>query len=764
MAMMTISNNNLSRFSRYLWLTLGLFIIFAISFVAYAWTEKQVDRANEMRQQSFLLADELRQSSDDLTRMVRTYVITGDPLYKKHYLEILDIRDGHKPRPVDYENVYWDLVLADDKRPNPPASAVPLLLLMQRFGFTDAEFAKLMEAKVNSDTLTRTEFAAMELIEFGNSPNEVNRAKAVGMLNDAAYHQAKAGIMRPIAQFHRMADQRTLRAVHAAAAQATQMRFMFILSGLLLVFLLWRARRNLHAILGGSVNELHARIVRLGSGDFSTPIRVPKGMENSVLHWLSQMQMSLAQDAVARKQAEERIEYLAHFDALTGLPNRAQLDERANDAIGCARKSQGRLALMFLDLDHFKDINDTLGHSVGDALLVELAGRLGRALRGGDTVSRLGGDEFIFLLHGVDALGAAFVAQKLLDVIAEPYRIVGHELNLTGSIGIAVYPDAGADFESLCKSADAAMYLAKQEGRNGYRFFTAEMQACLQARSARQLQLVNALRHGLERDQLQVHYQPQVCMFNGRIVGAEALLRWKHPALGTISPAEFIPVAEYSGMILPIGEWVLRQAVRQAKIWMEKSCGPLIMAVNLSAVQFRHPDLPSLVTRILDEEGLPPEYLELELTEGAAMHDPQGAIAVMNNLHERGVRMSIDDFGTGYSSLSQLKKFKVYKLKIDQSFVRDISTDPEDKAIVSAIISMAKSLSLQTIAEGVETVEQMAFLREQGCDAMQGYYYGKPMPADQFETFARSREAQSHAGRNALEPLLAPRLSAVSRA
>jgi EAL domain-containing protein (putative c-di-GMP-specific phosphodiesterase class I) len=278
------------------------------------------------------------------------------------------------------------------------------------------------------------------------------------------------------------------------------------------------------------------------------------------------------------------------------------------------------------------------------------------------------------------------------------------------------------------------MYRVKQEGRHGYRFFTAEMQA----RSARHLLLVQALRQALEHDQMQVHYQPQISLHDGRIIGAEALLRWTHPELGAVSPAEFIPAAEDSGLILPLGEWVLRHAVRQAKFWMQDGADPLVMAVNLSAVQFRQPDLPSLVTRILDEEGLPPEYLELELTEGVAMHDPQGAIAVMNNLHERGVRMSIDDFGTGYSSLSHLKKFKVYKLKIDQSFVRDISTDPEDKAIVSAVIHMAQSLGLLTIAEGVETAGQLAFLREQGCDEVQGYYYSRPMPADQFAAFARA--------------------------
>ncbi|NNM70780.1 MAG: EAL domain-containing protein [Gallionella sp.] len=450
----------------------------------------------------------------------------------------------------------------------------------------------------------------------------------------------------------------------------------------------------------------------------------------------------IKEDITEQKNADERIQYLANFDALTGLPNRIQLDDQLKYALSQAKRNGGYLAVMFLDLDRFKDINDTLGHSIGDAFLVEVAKRVRLLLREGDTVSRLGGDEFILLLPRSDARGAAQIAQKLLNAIAEPYQIEQYDFVMTASIGISLYPSDGADIVTLSKSADTAMYRAKQDGRNCYRFFTAEMQA----RATRSLQLVNALRHALERGQFQVHYQPQVSMRDGRIIGAEALLRWQHPELGNVSPAEFIPAAEDSGLILPIGEWVLRTAVQQLKCWMDEGHPAMVIAVNLSAVQFRHPSLPDLVTSILNEAQLPAEHLELELTEGVAMYDPQGAIAVMDNLHERGIRMSIDDFGTGYSSLNYLKKFKVYKLKIDQSFVRDISTDLEDKAIVAAIISMAKSLGLQTIAEGVETAEQMAFLREQGCDEVQGYHYSKPLPTAQFEAFAalfRKRQGAS---------------------
>jgi len=914
---MTTGPSNLTRFTRYLWLTLGTFLVFSASFVVYVSAEKRIDRANDSRQRMFILADQLRQSSDDLTRMVRTYVITGDARYKRQHQEILDIRDGKLPRPLDYHNIYWDLVGADDQRPRPSGPAVALLTLMQRAGFTDTELALLAQAKTASDNLADTERAAMALIGPGDAAAPVKRAQAIGMLHDDVYHRAKAAVMRPISEFYRLADARTLQGVQSAETEAVWMRVAFVLFGALLLSLLWGVRRNLSAVLGTSLGELHRRIENLGSGDLSTPIPVAPGHEDSVLGWLSETQINLqriesqrrqaearsqrltqlyaalsqcnqaivrctsdlelfpqicrvmvtfggikmawigvlddasqlirplasfgdgtgyldglrisgdggdasgqgptgtawrddhpvwcqdyqhdartrpwrengakfgwgasaslplhcqgkvsavitlyadapnAFDQEARNlllemaadidfalnsferdaqrhQAEQRIQYLAHFDALTGLPNRAQLDDRAAYAISLAQGGKGNVALMFLDLDHFKDINDSLGHSVGDALLVEVARRLRLVLRAEDTASRLGGDEFIFLFHDIDAQQAARLAQKLLDVVAEPYRIESYDLNVTGSIGISLYPNDGPDLEALFKNADAAMYRAKQEGRHGYRFFTAEMQS----RSTRHLQLVNALRQALEHDQLRLHYQPQVSLHDGLIVGAEALLRWTHPELGAVSPAEFIPAAEDSGLILPIGEWVLRHAARQARFWMQDGLGPLVMAVNLSAVQFRHPDLPELVTRILTEENLPPEYLELELTEGVAVHDPQGAIAVMNRLHERGVRMSIDDFGTGYSSLAHLKKFKVYKLKIDQSFVRDISTDTEDRAIVGAVIHMAKSLGLQTIAEGVETAGQLAFLREQGCDEVQGYYFSRPLPASEFEQFARSK-------------------------
>ena len=1284
-------NKNITQFNQTIWATFILFIGFVLTFGLYVYSEKKIDSAYELLTHSKELSNELRNSSNDLTRMARTYVITRDPIYKKHYEEIIDIRDGMAPRPLNYDHIYWDLVLADDKRPTPNTSAVSFIELASKAGLTNQEFAKLSEAKQYSDIVALSENAAMYLISSGDTA--ANRTEAFKMLHDEAYMHAKYKIMKSINDFNELVETRAEYNVRRAETNAYQMRLLFIALSTLFIFMLWRIFSIQRNILGGSLKEIQDQLYHLGNGDFSTAITVQDGDESSILGWLAQTQhklkdidekrtesevnmqritnlyaalsqynqaivrcstqeelfaqicqatityggmrmawigmydesthllnpvaysgdgtdylnglqiavdessifgrgptgtafrenrpfwsqdfqndpatqpwhqrgetynwrgsaslplhldgtvigtftiytdeinafdestqklllemltdidyalqnfkrdaeriksqqelidshnlltsiidtapirifwkdrnlmylgcntvfandagkrspqellgkddyqmawkeqaelyraddrhiietgisklffeepqttpdgeviwlstskvplydqnnriigilgmyqditdrknaeralvestqrlqtiiqtepecvkivdssgklsqmnpaglamleadsleaaqqygltdfllpqyraafinlhrqvmkgeegvlefeitglkgtrrwlethaapmrnangevisllgitrditenkrtmsqlhklsqaveqssnaivitddkakieyvnaafttitgytqsdvvgknprllkagktshavyddmwssllrgetwhgeltnrrkdgseyihstnispvidsngrtthyIAIEEDISERKMNEERISYLANFDALTGLPNRIQMDDHMRYTMSLAKRNKNIFAIMFLDLDHFKNINDTLGHSIGDLLLIELSKRLTAALREEDTVSRMGGDEFIILLPDSDANGAAQVAQKLLKSIAKPFMIEEHHLSVTASIGIALYPTDGSTIETLTKNADAAMYRSKQEGRNDYNFFTEEMQAS----SQRNLQLSNALHQALERNELHLVYQPQISATEARIIGIESLLRWHHPEFGNVSPAEFIPIAEENGLIIPIGEWVLRTAIEQIKRWNAiNDQTPMIMAVNISAIQFRHPDLPALITSILEEVALAPQYLEIELTEGAAMYNPIAAIKIMNNLHECGIRLSIDDFGTGYSSLSYLKKFNIYKLKIDQSFVRDISTDPEDKAIVSAIIHMARSLGLITIAEGVETVEQLAYLQEQGCDEIQGYYYSKPLLPEDFEKFVKT--------------------------
>jgi len=441
-------------------------------------------------------------------------------------------------------------------------------------------------------------------------------------------------------------------------------------------------------------------------------------------------------DISEQREAAERIRHLALFDSLTDLPNRTLLNERMTAAIEAAAQGQQALAVLVLNIDKFKNINDMFGRGMGDDLLVEFARRMKSVAGEADILARTGGDEFVMVMPDTDVNRAAHAAQQLLESLSGQYRTEQLELVVTCSIGIALYPSDGTDVDTLIKCADMALHRAKHDGRNHYVFFAVEMQV----RSARNLVLENALRRAIERSELHLHYQPQISLSDGHITGAEALLRWSHPDLGNVSPAEFIPIAEDSGQILQIGTWVLRNAAAQLRAWLDHGLQPLTMAVNLSSVQFRHPNLPELIRQILEEARLPAHYLELELTERVAMGDPVGAIAVMDKLHQLGVRMSLDDFGTGYSSLNYLKRFRTYKLKIDQSFTSGVTEDPEDQGIVCAIVNLAQSLGLQTIAEGVETAGQLAFLRAKGCHEAQGYYFSKPVPAEQFEALARDTD------------------------
>lgn len=439
-------------------------------------------------------------------------------------------------------------------------------------------------------------------------------------------------------------------------------------------------------------------------------------------------------DISRRRRAEEELRHLAYYDAVTGLPNRTLLEDRLGKAMAAARRRKEKVALLFLDLDHFKVINDSLGHAAGDLVLNEVANRLRRWVREQDTVARLGGDEFVIVVNGVKEIGdVAVAARRVLDALTAEAVIEGRTLSIGCSLGISIFPDHGADTVALVKNADAAMYSAKENGRNNFQFFTPEMNAQVVER----LNLESDLRGALQRNELFLVYQPQSDIASGRLIGAEALLRWQHPTLGLIPPDKFIRIAENSGLIIAIGEWVLRTACSQARKWRDEGLPAVPVAVNVSAVQFRQEGFLDLIRKVLQETGLPPEYLELELTESLIMSNSEGIVSMLRQLKETGVKLSIDDFGTGYSSLSYLRHFPVYKLKVDRSFVREATTNPDDAAITSTIISMAKSLNLKVIAEGVETGEQMLFLSRHGCDEAQGYYFSKPLSATDFSKFAR---------------------------
>ncbi len=443
----------------------------------------------------------------------------------------------------------------------------------------------------------------------------------------------------------------------------------------------------------------------------------------------------IVQDITERKAAEEQVQFLAYYDALTGLPNRTLLRDRLAQALASARRRREKVALLFLDIDRFKTINDSLGHSAGDLLLKEVAKRLKSWAREQDTVARLGGDEFLVVLTGVkDVTGAAIAADRLMKVMSTEFTVQGHLLSASCSLGISVFPDHGSDAEALIKNADAAMYCAKENGRNNFQFFTQEMNN----KAVERLTLESSLRLAIEREELFLVYQPQWDVTTGNITGAEALLRWRHPELGLVPPDRFIPIAENSGLIVPIGEWVLRTACAQARQWQDQGLPPLPVAVNVSAVQFRQESFPELVRKVLHETGLPAQYLELELTESLLLSAADTTLSMLHKLKRMGVKLSIDDFGTGYSSLSYLNQLPVYKLKIDRSFVRDITVDPDDAAITGTIISMAKNLNLKVIAEGVENEQQMSFLRQHDCDEVQGYYFSRPLEVGDFSAKVRS--------------------------
>ena len=440
-------------------------------------------------------------------------------------------------------------------------------------------------------------------------------------------------------------------------------------------------------------------------------------------------------DVSAARAMAVQMMHSAEHDFLTGLPNRMLLNDRVNQAIAAAPRHNKKVAVLFLDLDGFKHINDSLGHPIGDKLLQSIAKRLVNCVRGSDTVSRQGGDEFVVLLSEMEqSEDAAISALRLLQAVAEAHTIDQHDLHVTTSIGVSVFPDDGKDAETLIKNADTAMYQAKENGRQSYQFFKPAMNV----RAVERQSIEENLRRALERQEFALHYQPKIDLRTGKISGAEALIRWTHPVRGPVSPAQFIPVAEDCGLILPIGQWVLREACKQARAWVDAGLPVTSMAVNISSMEFRDDNFLDSVFAALSETGLDPQSLELELTESVLMKRAESAASVLKTLRARGVQIAVDDFGTGYSSLSYLTKFPIDALKIDQSFVRQISSTPDDTTIVTAVISMGRSLKLRVIAEGVETQEELAFLQDRLCDEAQGYYFSRPVLPTQFANLLKN--------------------------
>lgn len=981
---------NISLPLRRFWPTVAMFVVLAVAFGVYVYSEKRIDRANRQRFDSFLLADQLRQSSDDLTRMARTYVATGDTRYRNYYREILEIRDGSRPRPPGYFHAYWDLVLAGAPPPQGgEGEAVALLELMRQAGFAQDEMLKLAEAKTNSDTLAAIELEAMQLA--ANS----GRTRALQMLYDAGYHRAKAAIMKPLNDAFDQVDKRTVEQVRAAERTALLFRVVFIACTLGALLRLWLTYKDLLATLGGSVEEVHEHIQRIGRGELSGTICVGPGRENSVLAGLAAMQDRLksnvaelkkveadlrtsaerlneaqhiarigswtlyldsgklfwsdeiyrlfeidpsrfdatyeaflnvihpddreavnkaysdsleqrtpyeithrllmadgrikwvqekctsdfdpsgkplrshgtVQDVTERKQAEvqlriaasafesqegmivtdanslilrvnraftkltgytqeelagqtprlfksgrhnqefykemwdtinrtggwqgeiwdrrkngeeyqkwltisavkdedgtvthyigaqyditerkraeDKINELAYYDQLTGLANRTLMMDRLKQSMSASSRSGTFGALLFIDLDNFKTLNDTLGHDMGDLLLQQVAQRLSASVRAGDTVARLGGDEFVVTLTNLSsgerdaAAHTELIGEKIIAELNRSYQLRNTAYQITPSIGATLFMGHQTEIEVLLKQADLAMYKSKEAGRNTLRFFDPDMERDVMSRVA----LERDLRRAVQEEQFLPYYQPQLA--GGELVGAEVLLRWRHPERGLVSPAEFIPLAEETGLILPLGRWVLETACAQLARWGGRpETARLTMAVNVSAHQFRQAGFVEQVLEVLDRSGADPQLLKLELTESMFVTQVEEMIAKMGALKARGVTFSLDDFGTGYSSLSYLKRLPLDQLKIDQSFVRDVLDDPNDAAIARTIIALGQSLGLAVIAEGVETEAQRDFLADSGCRIYQGYFFSRPLPVADFEAFARQAHSASDA-------------------
>lgn len=725
--------NKLTYFNMRLTLAVTIFIVFLFSFFAYVEAERAIDKAHHIRLQSFLLADELRQSSDDLTRMVRTYAVTGDERYRQHFDEIFAIRNGQLPRPENYHFIYWDLVDATNQRPRPFAEPEALLDRMRKVGFTDVELFQLVSAKQASDNLAAIEQQAMQAIASGDS---LLREQALTLLHDDAYHQAKADIMQSIDQLYSMMNVRTKLAVEQAERQAWRLRWLFMALGLMLVFFLWHLKRRELATLGAPVTELYQRITALGHGDFSTKIAVPKGKENTVLGWLAETRRRLYDLDHTRQLAQHRLEHIAHYDLLTGLPNRILLAELLQQRMQSAKQDGTLLAVAFADLDGFKAVNDRYGHEFGDEVLKLLSRRLTSLIGDKNVVARISGDEFVFLLSTItERQSCQPLLQQVLSALASPVNISGIYVHLSASIGVSFYPQR-QDIapEQLLRQADQAMYAAKQAGKNHLSLFDAEADQYTRG----VLKSVEDIRFGLSRGEFVLFYQPKVNLNTGECIGVEALIRWQHPEKGLLAPGLFLPLIEQHAVGVELGQWVITEAFRQYRLWQQHHID-MAISVNIAANHLQQADFAEQLQQICAQfPAVPPSRLELEIVETSALQNIEYILGTMKSCAALGITFSLDDFGTGYSSLSYLKRLPISTLKLDQSFVRDILTDADDLAILQGVCGLATAFNLATIAEGVETTAHMKKLLEIGYQFGQGYGIARPMPAEQFPAWLAS--------------------------
>jgi diguanylate cyclase (GGDEF)-like protein len=724
-----LNNRKLISFNNYLLLTLIAIIALAIVFFIYVRAEKNIDNHNEIRLQSQHLADFWRQSSDDLTRMVRSYVATSDPSYKQHYYDIIAIRNGEKVRPSPYDEVYWDLELNEDDALDFPADggqAIPLLQLMRKAGFTQSELAKLAESKESSEVLISTELAAIQLIDTTRPLTGAVRTEAILMLQNNAYHQAKANIMRPIGEFNFMLNRRTRSAVIEAEKSAFQLRLAFIVLGIIVLWLLWVMYQAIGNTLGVSLKSIHGQIEKIGNGDFVSIIPEDKPKDGTIIALLLKTQLRLADIEKERKQTDGKLERIAHYDLLTNLPNRELLASRLSYAMEQCLRLNRSLAVAFLDLDNFKAVNDKHGHNVGDDLLVEVSKRMKGALRRGDTLARIGGDEFIVVMVDLENFECSEpVLERLLKAAADPVTVGDAVMQVSVSIGVTLYSKDDVNADLLIRNADQAMYVAKQAGKNRYHRFDIVQDNVINI----QRQNIANIRLALGRREFVLHYQPKVNMHTGEVIGVEALIRWQHPDRGLVPPLDFLPVIESQAISLELGEWVIDTALTQIRQW--KGIGLQIpISVNISAYQLQQDTFITDIARLLAAHPeVDPRYLELEILETSALNDLKKVSSTMNACQALGVHFALDDFGTGYSSLTYLKHLPAYYIKIDQSFVRDMLKDTDDLAIIEGVIGLAKAFDREVIAEGVESIAHGVALLKLGCELAQGYGIARPMSA-----------------------------------